>query len=250
MKLSRLSWVLSVAFLTATSFAQNTAPKQVIVNEGNPVIRLQDNYNIPQKTPRFINTIAVPQIGFVKGASQVKGVSVNDLNAVTNGIRQALAKNGYSVLETKAMDKKVVDPSTPEARVQDAISDMNGNFANAAYVLVGTVMNVSEVNSDNYIYGEDQKLVNKGFSSKVRFDVIDHDSKKVVTSFDARGTGMDVSTAKGVNHNQLIKSATDSLGFDVVKQLKNAGINPNNEDVKVMGRDAPAPRTFVEPLKK
>ena len=41
MKLTRLSLVLSVAFLTATSFAQNTAPKQVIVNEGNPVIRLQ-----------------------------------------------------------------------------------------------------------------------------------------------------------------------------------------------------------------
>jgi hypothetical protein len=249
MQLSKFSLVLFVSFST-TVFAQSTAVPPKVINEGNPVIRMQDNYNIPKTTPRFINTIAVPQIGFVQGASQVKGVSINDLNAVTTGVRQALAKNGYSVLETKAMDKKVVDASTPEARVQDAVSNMDGNFANAAYVLVGTVMNVSEVNSDNYVYGDDQKLVNKGFTSKVKFDVIDHDSKKVLTSFDARGTGMDIATAKGVNRAQLIKSATDSLGNDVVRHLKNAGLNPNNQDVKVLGKDAPPPRTFTEPVKK
>ena len=148
------------------------------------------------------------------------------------------------------MDKKVVDPTTPEARVQEAVSNMSGNYANAAYVLVGTVMKVSAVNSDNYVYGDDQKLVNKGYTSTVKFDVIDYDTKKVVSSFDARGTGMDAATAKGINRSQVLKSATDSLANDVVKNLKNLGINPNNKDLKVLGKDAPAPRTFVEPLKK
>jgi hypothetical protein len=74
--------------------------------------------------------------------------------------------------------------------------------------------------------------------------------KKVVTSFNSRGTGMDVATAKGFNRNQVLKSATDSFGNDVVKQLKNAGINPNTLDLKVMGKDAPAPKTFVESIKK
>lgn len=241
----------SLVVFSSVSFAQSVPSKVVTVNEGNPVIRTQENYNIPKTTPRIINTIAVPQIGYVAGAaSDVKGVSVADLNSVTAGVRQVLAKNGYSVLETKAMDKKVVDASTPEARVQDATSNMNGNFANAAYVIVGTVTKVSAVNSDNLIYGEDQKLINKGYTSTVKFDVIDFDTKKVVTSFDARGTGMDVSTAKGFNRAQVLKSATDSLGNDVVKNLKNASINPNNKDLKVLGKDAPAPKTFVEPLKK
>jgi len=251
MKSSKLTLFTSLVVFSSTTFAQSTPNKAVTVNEGNPVVRKQDNYNIPKTTPRIINTLAVPQIGYVTGAaSDVKGVSVADLNSVTAGVRQVLAKNGYSVLETKAMDKKVVDASTPEARVQDAVSNMSGNFANAAYVLVGTVMKVSTVNSDSYVYGEDQKLINKGYTSTVKFDVIDYDTKKVVTSFNARGTGMDVATAKGFNRNQVLKSATDSLGNDVVKQLKNAGINPNNSDLKVMGKDAPAPKTFVEPLKK
>jgi hypothetical protein len=251
MKFSQLAVVVTLVSLSSAAFSQSTPTKPVTVNEGNPVIRTQDNYNIPQTTPRIINTMAVPQIGYVSGAvSDVKGVSVADLNTVTAGVRQVLAKNGYSVLETKAMDKKVVDPATPEARVQEAVSNMSGNFANAAYVLVGTVTKVSAVNSDNYVYGDDQKLINKGYTSTVKFDVIDFDTKKVVSSFDARGTGMDAATAKGFNRVQVLKSATDSLANDVVKNLKSLGINPNNKDLKVLGKDAPAPKTFVEPLKK
>ena len=95
------------------------------------------------------------------------------MNAGNPVVRQVLAKNGYSVLETKSMDKKVIDASTPEARVQDAVSNMIGNFANAAFVLVGKVMKVSTLNSDSYVYGDDQKLINKGYTSTVKFDVID-----------------------------------------------------------------------------
>jgi hypothetical protein len=95
------------------------------------------------------------------------------VNAGNPVVRQVLAKNGYSVLETKSMDKKVIDASTPEARVQDAVSNMSGNFANAAFVLVGKVMKVSTLNSDSYVYGDDQKLINKGYTSTVKFDVID-----------------------------------------------------------------------------
>jgi hypothetical protein len=133
-------------------------------------------------------------------------------------------------------------------RASEAVGNMSGNYANAAYVLVGTVIKVSEINSDTSIYGEDKKLINKGFSSTVHFDVLDHDSKKVVKSFDARSTGFDTATAKGFNHAQVIKSASDSLGNDVVRRLKDAGINPNNDEIKVMGKDAPAPRTFMEPV--
>jgi hypothetical protein len=253
MKFSKLVLVTSLVAVQSFAFAQSTATsaakKVITINEGNPIVRTQDTYNFPKVTPRFINTMAVPTIGYVDGANTTSfKANVNDLTSLTSGVRQALAKNGYSVLETKATDMKIANASTSDARVADAVANMAGNYANAAFVLVGTVTNVSEATTDTSIYGEDKQLVNKGFKSTVHFDVVDHDSQKVVKSFDANGTGLDSTTAKGSNRAAVITSASNSLGADVVRKLKVAGINPNNSEIKVIGKDAPAPTTFMEPV--
>jgi hypothetical protein len=247
MKFSKLVLLSSFVAIQSLAISQTVTKKVVTVNEGNPIVRTQDNYNYPKVTPRFINTVAVPTIGFVTGANTSSfTANVNDLNSLTTGVRQALAKNGYSVLETKASDVKISNGSSADARMADAISNMNGNYANAAFVLVGTVTNVSSQTTDTSIYGDDTKLVNKGFKSTVHFDVIDHDSLKAVKSFDAYGTGLDAADAKGFSRASLVNSASSSLGADVVRKLKAAGINPNNSDIKVIGTDAPAPKTFME----
>ncbi len=61
------------------------------------------------------------------------------------------------------------------------------------------------------------------------------------------GLGLTLRRLKNITA-QVIKSASDSLGNDVVRRLNDAGINPNNAEIKMIGKDAPAPRTFMEPV--
>jgi hypothetical protein len=221
MKFSKLILASSLIALHTVAIAQSVVKKVITVNEGNPIIRTQDTYNYPKVTPRFVNSLAVPTLGYVDGANPNKAkVSLVGANGVTNRVRMALSKAGYTVLETKATDLNVTAPSTGSARVADAVANMNGQYANAAYVLVGTVTT----------------------SSNVHFDVLDHDSQAVKTSFDSSVSGVDLSTTKGVT------AASDALGVDVVSKLKAAGIMPTNENPTVIGQDPKPPTTFVEPV--
>lgn len=245
----RISLLAALTLSSSVVFAQTTPSSSTavkIINQNSPEVVTEQNFNIPAKTPRFINSIAVPTIGYSE--SVANKMLPADLKVLTSSIRKALSDNGYSVIEVAATNAAPMMTTVDQAASSMSSKIGADGFANAAYVLVGVVSRAGMKENTYNVYGDASPTSTGRASAAVDFRLIDHDTKKSVYSFVARGTDNYTPEGKTASHKNAVKVVNDTIAADVIRNMQVANIMPNNESVKVFGADAPAPKRYSVPV--
>ena len=256
-----LSLVIGVSFslTTGTLFAQNSSESPVVTT--TPVVESAASNEEPPKPEEKIVTIAVPELGYtreferkrmpqiVDGADGVALAPVNpnttemateylELRGLVGEIRHRLLLEGYHVVE--AGSGMVVHGQDEKAQIFDIKRRIaKGEFNGATFVLVGTLLDISEINSDTQILGTDGVLRRRGLDLLADFSLIDTKTLQITAAFNAHGEAtelrLDRQTRGGFNGEfvprraKVLRDLAASLAKNVSKKLEAHGYFPERD---------------------
>ena len=250
---------VSLCVTSAVVYAQNSGDTSTASTA--PVEDASASNESVPKVEEKIVTIAVPELGYTKDferkripkivdtAEGAPAVAVNpnenetateylELRGLVGEIRHRLLLAGYHVVE--AGSGMVVHGQDEKAQIFDIKRRIaKGEFNGATFVLVGTLLDISEINSDTQILGTDGVLRRRGLDLLADFSLIDTKTLQITAAFNAHGEAtelrLDRQTQGGFNGEfiprraRVIRDLAASLAKNVSKKLEAHGYFPETD---------------------
>jgi hypothetical protein len=224
------------------------------------------NQELSKKTPRFVNSFAVTEIGYDEtsvsrifntntspddAGNQANSINstietvtkITDFKGLANSIRRDLISSGYTVLETNAS-------AGSYNNLAEALEKIDtGSYGMPAFLLVGQITEVSPISTESNLNG-DAKLYKRGIALTADFKLIDTDTKELRAAFTSYATSVESQLNTKLtystyltNRAKITKDLGDALASDVLKNLSNLAIVANNESPAVLGNPKMLPYT-------
>jgi len=207
----------------------------------------------PVKREVMPNSIAVTELGFTKniaerevreafeaddtGLRSARSVTVKrlteylELRGLTSNIRAALIKEGLPVIEAGS------GITIAEGDERAAIFDVKrrvqkGEFNNAEFVLLGTLVDFSPIMRKSIIPGTDAVLYEWGLDLVADFKLINTETMQITAAFTATGVGVEkrlvnTETAAGTmlpRRAKIVADISNSLAKNAARLLADQGV--------------------------
>jgi hypothetical protein len=272
------SLVVSLSFGAVMCVAQgqtrvpNEVPTQASVEPSSTVTPIETASDIkeePLKPEEKVVTIAVPELGYtrdferkripqiVESFDGMPAAPVNpnttemateylELRGLVGEVRHKLLLEGYHVVE--AGSGMVVHGQEEKAQIFDIKRRIaKGEFNGATFVLVGTLLDISPINSDTQIIGTDGVLRRRGLDLLADFSLIDTKTMQITAAFNAHGEAVEVRLDRNTagsfsgefvpRRAKMIKDLAASLANNVSKKLEAHGYFPERENASLSGNE-------------
>lgn len=205
------------------------------------------------KKEKIPNSIAVTELGFTKNIAErqikesfesdetgatrsEKTISVRrlteylELRGLTGNIRGALLKEGLPVIE--AGSGIAIAEGDERATIFDIKRRVQkGEFNNAEFVLVGTLVDFAPVARKSVISGADGTLYEWGLELVADFKLINTETMQITSAFTATGVGVEkrlvTSTVSGTlipRRAKIVSDLAESLAVNAARLLADQGV--------------------------
>lgn len=265
-KLSTMNKLISkllpvvLMFFCAIASAQSQAPgtwsdisKEAQAPATNPEPTPADVKPAEIKKEKIPNSIAVTELGFTKNIAerQIKesfesdetgatrserSISVRrlteylELRGLTGNIRGALLKEGLPVIE--AGSGIAIAEGDERATIFDVKRRVQkGEFNNAEFVLVGTLVDFAPVARKSVIPGADGTLYEWGLELVADFKLINTETMQITSAFTATGVGVEKRLVTGSTAGpmiprraKIVADLAESLALNAARLLADQGV--------------------------